>query len=267
MADQPNQPWCTPDDVRAFPAYEKLVDEDDTLLTMLCDVASAWLWRATGRQYAGLSGATVVRPVPRCTVNFRSVVGGWSRADSFDSRTGTFGYGGYGARGEGAFEVGLGFYPVRGVSEVVVDGAVLASANYRVDDERTLVRTDGHQWPGRQDWAQSSAAGGAVGTWQVTLTWGADPPADAVHAAKILTGELALSNTNADASRLNPRIQSVARQGTQMLMMDPMMLIQGESWGIRECDLLVAALNPYKVPFGTAVLSPDIPRAIRQVGT
>ncbi len=281
MADQPNVAWTTKVAVVALPAYGSLTDADDAVMATLCDVASAWLWRATGRQWSGPAQETV-RPVPRYRT-MDSLSRGQRYASSltdpyyFDSRTGTYGWTGYG-RSEGAYEVELGEYPVISIEQVVIDGAILATPlasgapAYRLDDERWLVRCDGSSWPCGQNWMLPSGpgalpAGEQIDTWEVTMTWGASPPADGVHAATILAGELGLANTNAEQSRLNPRIQSVVRQGESMLLMDPQMLIQGETWGVREIDLLVHNLNPHKLQQPTAVLSPDIPRSVRRAGT
>lgn len=280
--DQPNQTWCTQADVISHPAYAQLSTADAELMTHLCLVASTWLWRATGRQWSGPKQDTV-RPAPRMRVadsmsrgqRYGSVL---TDPTYFDSRFGSYGWFGAQGRGEWAHEIELGEYPIISVDEVVIDGVVFAATlpsgapSYRLDDDRWLVRCDDAAWPCGQDWTLPSAAGalpaGAqIGTWEVTRTWGIGPPADAVHAAEILAGELGLANVNSDAARLNPRIQSISRQGESMLLMDPQLLIQGETWGVREIDMLAKTANPHKLVQATAVLSPDIPRAVRHTGS
>lgn len=275
--DQPNSPWCTAAQVVQWPWFADLenIGDDGTLLDTLCLVASTWLWRATGRQFSG-PASTTVRPVPRWLSSpTRGLTGlsGSEASNYFDSRGGRFVSGPRGAfmpRGEYAFETLLGHTPVRSVDQVVIDGQILSTAAYRVDDARWLVRTDGQAWPYWQDFTKNSAAGAGgdqTSTWQVSLTWGEDPPPDGQFAAETLAGELALAATNVDSCRLPNRVQSIARQGTSMLLVDPMILLAANRWGIPEIDMFVAGVNPNHLQQPAAVTSPDIPRAVRRAGT
>ena len=54
--------------------------------------------------------------------------------------------------------------PVYDITEVVIDGAVLAASAYRLDNNRILVRTDGQRWPRCNDLSEDSGPG----TWSVT---------------------------------------------------------------------------------------------------
>lgn len=259
--DQPNTAWCTTAQVLAWPEFTDLGGVDLTLIDQLCMVASTWLWRATGRQYPG-PGTVTVRPVPP-----------WGRlgqgltAETFDSHTGGF-LGGCGGRGEYASEILLGHHPVRTVSQVVIEGQILSPSAYRIDDARWLVRLDGQSWPIWQDWSKASgpSVGGAA-TWEVSLTWGEDPPPDGIFAAQILTGHLALAATSSGQCRLPNRVQSVVRQGTSMLLVDPTMLLAGGMWGIAEVDMFVHAVNPAHLMAPATMTSPDVGRAIRRAGT
>jgi hypothetical protein len=256
---------------------------DTGLLTQICLVASTWLWRATGRRWSGEASETV-RPVgrwhsiqprgphqndPAYTTTFDP--------SFFSSRTGQYGWPSAQGRQEWAWECLLGEYPVVSVDQVVIDGALfdptIASGpqagmpSYRLDDQRWLVRCDGGSWPFWQDWRLPADVGpNRQGTWQVSFTFGEAPPPDGIWAAQVLAGELALSTNNDSACRLNSRVQSMARQGESMLLVDPMVLLEGKRWGIREIDMFVMAANPYGLQQRTAVLSPDIPRAVRHTG-
>lgn len=266
--DSPNVAWCTTAQVVALPWFDKLKTVSTTLVDSMCLVASAWLWRASGRQWAGEATSTV-RPVgPGYMTNY----GPLSRANyaqSFDSRRGSYGFPfGYG-RTEWAFEVLLGHRPVNSVGEVVIDGAALAASKYRVDDQAYLTRIDGQAWPWWQDWSKPSGVAAAAdqqGTWQVTFNWGASPPADGAYAAQTLAGELSLAASDCDGCRLPNRVQTIARQGTSMLLADPQMLIDAGRWGIAEIDMFVASVNPHKLMQPASVSSPDIGRAVRRVG-
>lgn len=268
--DQPNVPWCTRAQVVALPAYAALSGADTALLDAMCWVASTWLWRATGRQFSG-PASTTVRPVG-CYAG--SIYAGYGAlgptsalANTFDSRTGTYGWWGRHGRREGAFEVLLGHTPVRSVDSVIIDGVLFDPAKYRLDDARWLVRTDGNAWPANQDWTKPAGLGGGVNTWEVSLTWGEDPPPDGVYAAEVLSGELALAATSMGECRLPRNVQSVTRQGTSMLMMDPTLLLTNNRWGLPEIDFFVHMANPAGLAQPATMTSPDIGRAVRRAGT
>lgn len=281
LVDQPNVPWCTAAQVIAIPWFADL-GNDPTFLPVvdqLCQVASNWLWRATGRQFSG-RGSTTVRPVPkfRNLPRAQMMVGpGVYPSEYFDSRGGRFGWPLPFGRGEYAFEVLLGYTPVVSVDQVVLEGVIFPQVNglsgllqWRLDDARWLVRTDGEVWPYWQDWTHDSSPGGSgdqTSTWQVSLTWGENPPPDGVYAAEVLAGELALAATGADACRLPNRVQSVARQGVSMLLVDPQILLMSEKWGLPEIDMFVQAVNPAHLTQPASITSPDLPRAIRRAGT
>lgn len=267
--DQPNVAWCTRAQVLALPWFASLSVApaiDTALMDQLCWVASTWLWRASGRRFSGPATSTV-RPVAQCGSEGPGIVHG-RLVDTFDSRSGTYGRRGGRGRGEGALEVLLGNTPVRSVDQVVIDGAILASTAYRLDDARWLVRIDGNAWPSYQDWTQPSGVGlGGVSTWEVTLTEGEDPPPDGVYAAEILAGELALAANQSGECRLPRNVQSVTRQGTSMVMMDPGALLAGNRWGIAEVDFFVQSTNPAHLQQPATMTSPDIGRAVRRAGT
>lgn len=275
LIDQPNVPWCTRAQVLQWEWFASLRPPavENALLDQLCWNASTWLWRATGRQFSG-PGSTTVRPVGPIVTSpssaFRFGMSGRDASNWFDSRGGFFGWPMNWGRNEYAFEILLGHTPVRSVEQVVQDGLILSPTAYRVDDARWLVRTDGQTWPYWQDWTHPSAFGAGgdqTSTLQVTLTWGEDPPPDGVYAASILAGEMALAATSSGECRLPRNVQSVIRQGTSMLMMDPSVLLANGLFGIPEIDQFVRSVNPHKLQQPATMTSPDIPRAVRRAGT
>jgi hypothetical protein len=291
IPDQPAVPWVTAAQVGQFEQYKAAVGSAGAAaVTTACAAASSWLWRATGRQFGGIVAGEVVRPVSR----WHSVAPRGPHTNDpsytttfdpsfFTSRTGQYGWPTSQGRQEWAWEMMLGNYPVVSVDEIVIDGSVFPAINsvvggplfglpnYRLDDSRWVTRCDGGAWPWWQDWRLPSAAnvapGQQQGTWQITYTWGIAPPQDGVYAAAVLSGELLLAVTDAPQARLNPRIQSMARQGESMLLVDPQMLLQGQRWGLREIDMFVEAINPNKLMQPTLVVSPDLPRSVRRAGT
>lgn len=64
-------------------------------------------------------------------------------------------------------------YPVSAVTQVKVDGDILAPTAYRVDDWRYLVRLDGGTWPRCNDLNKADTEDG---TWSVTATYGEAVP-------------------------------------------------------------------------------------------
>lgn len=273
LIDQPNVPWTTAAQVRALPWFGSFTDADVPTLNLTCSVASTWLWRASGRQFSG-PGQTTVRPVGPLVTSpssaFRFGMSGQDASSWFDSRIGSFGWPQPWGRNEYAFEILLGHTPARSVDQVVQDGQIIAVGSYRLDDARWLVRTDGQTWPYWQDWTHDStpgAGGDQSSTFQVSLTWGEDPPPDGIYAATILAGELALAASNSGECRLPRNVQSVTRQGTSMLMMDPTILLAANKWGVPEIDFFVTSTNPAGLQQPATMTSPDIPRAVRRAGT
>lgn len=131
--------------------------------------------------------------------------------------------------------------PTREVVEVRLDGQVMDSSRYRVDENRLLVRTDGQLWPLCQDMA---AGDDQPGTWSVTITVGEDVPLLARRAL----GELAMEFVKeclGDDCLIPYEITSLSRQGVNISFGSPSATktIVGEM-GLRMVDLYLATYNP-----------------------
>jgi hypothetical protein len=166
-------------------------------------------------------------------------------------------------------EITLGGYPVAEVTKVLVDGVELDPSEYRVDDYRWLVRlpdANGNQkgWPCCQNMLLPNTK---VGTFEVTFTYGVPPPAAGVFAAATLACELAMGCTPSlqKNCRLPRRVTNVARQGVSMVLLDPSGIRFIE--GLPEVHLFLNTYNPDKARRRAVVVSPDIPRRVRRVGT
>jgi hypothetical protein len=266
--DAPCEPWCTVDDVFACAACSPHKDAAATggQVSEMIAVASAWLWRLSGRRFSGECEATV-RPVgDGCHAGAAVVAGGGDQV-WFDSRTGQYGLIGWRDgfrrwRREGVDEITLGFFPVREIVDVKIDGAVFGG--WRLDDSRWLVRTDGQRWPSRQ---RLDLPDSEPGTWSVTLRYGDDPPADGRLAARVLACELVQAVFAPDKTRLTPRVTSIARQGISAVVFDPIQLVERGRFGIVEVDAFLASVNPHGLTQRAVVMSPDVPRAVRRTGT
>ncbi|MCM6774980.1 hypothetical protein NDR87_26405 [Nocardia sp. CDC159] len=131
--------------------------------------------------------------------------------------------------------------PVRTVDAVTIAGGALADTEWALEGDY-LYRTGGAQWP-RQN---LRAPLGEPGTWSVAYQRGYPPP----PGAQTHVGQLALEFFNACSGgkcRLPKRVQTVARQGVSMQMIDPNDLFGAGLTGIDTIDLWIRAINPARL--------------------
>lgn len=147
--------------------------------------------------------------------------------------------------------------PVAAVSEVKVDGVVIPSTSYRVDDDAWLVRQDGDCWPECQDF---NVAAGEVGSFTVTYFRGTPVPASVLGAAGALACEFVRACIGSPC-RLPSRITSIARQGVTFSAIDIADMIKLGYTGLAEVDMIIRAYNPFGLPAPLRVYSPDLPVA------
>lgn len=241
----PCQPWITPSDV-----------EDCTVTSDVCLAASEILWALSGRQFGGLCDAAV-RPAPRALR-----AGRWVTPPGWDPSWGwtTPGYGWCADLhhpGVGVWRrLRLGPTPIVDVSAVTVDGALLDDDRWTVVDRVWLLRLadpDGTNpgWPTTQDLTLPATE---PGTWQVSYTWGVDPPAAGVEAAKALACAL----TSGDDCQLDPRVTALTRQGVT-LQLPAVEALTTAGTGIPAVDAFLAAFNPHRLTRPARLLSPDTP--------
>ena len=81
-------------------------------------------------------------------------------------------------------QVKLADHPVRAISQVKIDGSVISSSEYRLDEGRYLTRLNGDQWPSCQRLDLADTQGG---TFSVTYLYGQEPP----EIGKMAAGQLA----------------------------------------------------------------------------
>lgn len=142
--------------------------------------------------------------------------------------------------------------PVAGVSEVRVDGVVVASSAYRVDNASWLVRTDGGVWPAFQDMGAGPLESGS---FVVTYLRGELVPDGGAAAAGALACEF-VKACSGQPCRFPKRVTSVSRQGVTVSAQET---IQAGETGIPEVDLWVRAWNPGKLWARGRVFTPDLP--------
>lgn len=147
------------------------------------------------------------------------------------------------------------------IVEIVVDGEVMPTGSYRVDDRRLLVRQDGGQWPTCQD---LSVPASGTGAWTVTARYGEAVPMMGQFAVGELACELlkACDANLAGDCRLPPNLQSLAREGvTIQFTEDVQSRIRTDGRiGLWSVDIFLLSQNPKGLQTRAQVYSPDIPR-------
>lgn len=152
--------------------------------------------------------------------------------------------------------------PVYQVTEVKVDGVVLPTSAYRLDDNLRLVRVDGGQWPWCND---LTLADTEPGTWSVTAQYGEPIP----DMARLAMGELACEITRAAAGgdcRLPAGVQQLVRQGVTISYPDVGELFTKGRTGLYLADLFISTYNPHNLTRRSRTYSVDRP-PFRRAGT
>lgn len=155
-------------------------------------------------------------------------------------------------------QVDLGRRDVTDIISVTIDGALLSSSSYRLDHGGLLVRTDGEMWPCCQDLSKDI---GETGTWSINVEYGLAPPQVGVDAAVELACEIAKACVGEDC-RLPPNVQSLSRQGVNLVMMNP-----GDLESLPLTSMFLQAYNPSKLTRRASVWSPEVKGKRRTVGS
>jgi hypothetical protein len=131
--------------------------------------------------------------------------------------------------------------PVATVDRVLIDGAPLDPASYRVDNYALLVRTDGGAWPTCQNMNADPATD--PGTFRIDYQYGRPVPVGGQLAAGILACELAKAAAGDKTCALPQRVQTIARQGVTMTMLDTFDDVEKGRTGIWLVDSWVASVT------------------------
>ena len=149
------------------------------------------------------------------------------------------------------------------VDQVLIDGAAIAAAAYRLDHNRWLVRVDDDTWPCCQDLTEPTTE---TGTWSVTITYGRPIPQSLKNAAATLACELVKAHVGVDCA-LPARVQTLTRQGVTMALLDPQEFLAGGRTGLYEVDLAIAAFNPEGLRRRATAWSPEVKGRARRTPT
>lgn len=235
---------------------------DDELITEAIAAASETLYVLSGRQFPGECSDTV-RP---CRAGPATPTW-WPTDVVFD------GVLWLGACSCGASEwdscgcparprISLPGRPVVDVDEVKLDGAVFT--DYRVDDYRWLVRTDGDDWPCCQNLLADPDTDDD--TFEISYTFGVEPPTMGKVAAARLACEIYRLCSGGECS-LPRRVQTITREGVTMAMLDPFDFLDNGKTGLYEVDLFLKAHNPAGRRRSAAIYSPDVGPTSTRVDT
>lgn len=136
--------------------------------------------------------------------------------------------------------------PIAEIVTVMVDGVLVPSSSYRVENTNRLVRTDGEAWPVCSD--------------DFTVTYRQGYPIDQLIniAAGVLALEYFYACTSDSRCRLPSNVTTATRQGVTLEMLGS--LFSTTETGIAEVDTVIAMLNPYRNRMAARVWSPDINR-------
>lgn len=99
--------------------------------------------------------------------------------------------------------------PVTTIDQIKIDGSVLSTSEYRLDDFRKLVRING-MWPLCND---LNLYDSEPGTWSITLTYGKPVPTMGRMAVGELAHQIILACMGDDCCKLPYQVQTVTRQG------------------------------------------------------
>lgn len=154
--------------------------------------------------------------------------------------------------------------PVTAVTAVKVDGIHLVSpTDWRLDDWRRLVRTDGGSWPMCNDMNLDDTQ---PGTWSATVTYGQPVPTMGRMAVGELTYQLILACMGDDCCVLPYRITELARQGITLSFPDVSDLFGMDRagrvtnlTGLQFCDMFLDAANPFGLRSKSHAYSIDQP--------
>lgn len=224
-------------------------------------VASRVLWRAT----AGLFGVceVTVRPCGRNCGNsgftywpVQNVAGEWINV--------TCGCAGSAFGCCSVSEIKLDS-PVAGIVEILIDGAVVDPATYRLDNGYRLTRVfPGEPWPKCQDLSKPATE---PGTFQITYLHGIplDDQYDAQFAVAAYAKEIINACEGSDC-RLPARVQEITRQGITVGMVNDLDFLQSGLTNIPEVDAWITSVNPTGQRSQSAVWSPDMQPTLRYMG-
>jgi hypothetical protein len=115
-------------------------------------------------------------------------------------------------------------YPILDVTSVTINGVVENPANYRLDENARIVRTDGEQWPTSNNLGLTNYATG-VDEIRVVYDTGRTPPMELQMACAELVCELKKACSGDPSCSLPSHVKSVTRRGVDYEVNDVVNLL------------------------------------------
>jgi hypothetical protein len=238
----PCSAWTTAEEVAACCNVD--VSSDDSIFDTAVTTASQTLFELQGRDYAGECSKTVYPPCSPCWCGFQvlsrgHIVGPWDvgwYGGAWDWLCDTC------LLGCDPSTAKLSGFPVREITEVKIDGVVLAASEYRLDKRRYVTRLDNERWPIFNNWTLPNTESG---TWTIAYTYGMDPPLLGRQAATQLACEVYKSCLGLECA-LPTGATRITRQGItierQFFRIDP----ATKAWrtGLGLVDMFLNTYNP-----------------------
>lgn len=241
---------------------------------MYAQSASQLLYELSGRQFAGACEKTV-RPCSPLMCGFQVLSRGHIVAPE------TSWYGSYWGWGGGRHcgcqpldRILLSGYPIREITEVLINGDVVDPATYRLDERRYLTRVRDTAepdvalfWPSCQVLDLPDTEDG---TFSVTYRWGMDPPLVGIDAAAELACELYKACNNGADCNLPSGVTRISRQGIVIERLSfSAWGLQSGIWrtGLTRVDAFLGAYNSSRITRRPSTWSPDGLSYARPVGT
>lgn len=221
MRDFDVVPWCTAADVE----QESDPFNDASLMADAIQVASNILYRLVGFQYVGVRDVSI-RVASEYVKEFGTVI-----------------------------DFGV---TVNSVASITVDGDLVPSSAYRVDNARLVRRIDGFTWP--SDWTVNEGLNRSYDEFLFVGNVGDAPPVEGRYAAALLAAEI-YKSYRGKPCRLPDRVQTYTRQGVSATVINPIDFLDGWRTGLNMVDMFLATHNPGKrrAPY-TGMADPERPK-------
>lgn len=269
-------PWIEVEDVRD--CADQLACATDEQATEAIAAASYLLWLLSDKRYPG-ECETMVRP---CAHQWEDRFAAPPRSSRFewgwDSSWGWMAPWGWccnpshdaGSCGCGSpGRISLGQWPINSITEVEIDGDVLAADEYVLVDRRWLLRSAGENGESRS-WPCCQRLDRTLGdddTWAVTFKFGTAPPRPGKLACAAYAGQWARAMCSDDSCTLPPGIQSMVRGGLTIQFMDPVMLLQNGLTGVPTVDAWLIAERYGQKHQPAVFINPDDYAPVHRTGT
>jgi hypothetical protein len=258
----PCEQWIDAQDVAECCSLAAADGSDESVFQKHATLAVEFLHIVSGRRFTGRCGPITVRPpgdtCSNCGIQLLAYPAGASRPHRAITASGICGSCGFSALSR----VLLSGYPVQEITEVKVDGVVVAETEYRLDGNKWLVRKNGESWPVCPD---LSLDDDQEGTFSVSYTFGLDPTPLAREAAAALACEFYNACTPGGECKLPSQAVRIVRQGVTIDRLQPLasMLRKGET-GILALDAFMEAYGKHRRK--PAFWSSSGPKYARRVG-